>query len=83
MKQNSTLECKGTTHVLFVIYLPQQSVGSSFVGFQGDPWVSAHIDDLRRVTSDSVTLSEAMNMPISHLFNCPNYRRISGAKSSS
>ena len=70
MKQNSTLECKGTTHVLFVIYLPQQSVGSSFVGFQGDPWVSAHIDDLRRVTSDSVTLSEAMNMPISHLFNC-------------
>ena len=72
MKQNSILECKGNTHVLFVIHLPQQSVGSSFVGFQGDPWVSAHIDDLRRMNSDTVTLSEAMNMPISHLFISPD-----------
>ena len=72
MKQNSILECEGNTHVLFVIHLPQQSVGSSFVGFQGDPWVSAHIDDLRRMDSDTVTLSEAMNKPISHLFISPD-----------
>ena len=72
VKQNSILECEGNTHVLFVIHLPQQSVGSSFVGFQGDPWVSAHIDDLRHMNSDTVTLSEAMNMPISHLFISPD-----------
>ena len=71
-KQNSILECEGNTHVLFVIHLPQQSVGSSSVGFQGDPWVSAHIDDLRHINSDTVTLSEAMNMPISHLFLSPD-----------
>ena len=72
MKQNSILECERNTHVLFVIHLPQQSVGSSFVGFQGDPWVSAHVDDLRRMDSDTVTLSEAMNKPISHLFISPD-----------
>ena len=72
MKQNSILECKGNTHVLFVIHLPQQTVHSSFVGFQGDPWVSAHIDDLRHMNSDIVPLSEAMHMPISHLFIRPD-----------
>ena len=72
VKQNSILECEGNTHVLFVIHIPQQSVHSSFVGFQGDPWVSAHIDDLRHKNSDTVTLSEAMNMPISHLFIRPD-----------
>ena len=55
------------THVLFVIHLPQQVVGSSFVGFQGDPWISAHIDDIRH-RDDAVTLCEAMKMPISSLF---------------
>ena len=72
MKQNTILECEENTHVLFVIHLPQQSVGSSFVSFQGDPWVSAHIDDLRCMNSDTVTLSEAMNMPISQLFIRPD-----------
>ena len=58
----------GSTHVLFVIHLPQQEIRSSFVGFQGDPWISSHIDDLRRTNHDSDTLNKAMTMPMSSLF---------------
>ena len=54
--------------MLFIIHLPRQLLGSSFVGFQGDPWISAHIDDLRPTTHDMITLHEAMGMSISHLF---------------
>ena len=42
------------THVLFIIHLPQQVASSSFVGFQGDPWISAHIDDLRPPSDNRV-----------------------------
>ena len=42
------------THVLFVIHLPRLFAKSySFVGFQGDPWISYHIDDLRPSTSNA------------------------------
>ena len=34
------------THVLFIVYLPVQTLHSSLVGFQGDPWISAHIDEI-------------------------------------
>ena len=48
-----------TTHVLFIIHLPVQAVQSSFVGFQGDPWVSCHIDELRRSSEGTLTLKVA------------------------
>lgn len=54
-----------TTHVLFIIHLPVQAVQSSFVGFQGDPWVSCHIDDLKKGT---LTLEVTQGVPISDLF---------------
>ena len=57
-----------TTHVLFIIYLPVQVVQSSFVGFQGDPWVSCHIDELRRSGEGTLTLEVAQGAPISELF---------------
>ena len=56
------------THVLFIIHLPRQVVGSTFVGFQGDPWISTHIDDLRPARDSTITLHEAMNVSISQLF---------------
>lgn len=57
------------THVLFIIYLPRQSVNSSFISFLGDPWVSSHIDDLRPTTDDTViSASEAIMLTISELF---------------
>ncbi len=55
-----------STHVLFIIHLPRQA--SSFVGFQGDPWISTHIDDLRVPTEESVTLAQAVQSSISDLF---------------
>ena len=67
MMRGGVFKPGGSTHVLFVIYLPQQAVSSSFVGFQGDPWISTHIDDIRP-RYDTITLCEAMKMPISHLF---------------
>ena len=57
-----------TTHVLFIIHLPVQAVQSSFVGFQGDPWVSCHIDELRRSGEGTLTLEVAQGAPISELF---------------
>ena len=56
------------THVLFIIHLPWQTVGSSFVGFQGEPWISTHIDDLRPTTGGTITLQEVMGVSISQLF---------------
>lgn len=56
------------THILFVIHLPQQVANSSFVGFQGNPWVSSHIDDLRPTTDKVVSASEAIGLTISELF---------------
>ncbi len=56
-----------TTHVLFIIHLPQQTT-SSFVGFQGDPWISVHIDDLRHPSDIVVPTKEAISTTISELF---------------
>jgi hypothetical protein len=56
------------THVLFVIHLPRNNANSSFVGFQGDPWLSYHIDDLRPTNSISVSVKDAITRTISELF---------------
>ena len=45
------------THVLFIIRIPQRKGTSdvslnSFVGFQGGKWLSAHIDDLKRLMNE-------------------------------
>ena len=57
------------THVVFVIHLPHQAANSSsFVGFQGDPWISVHIDDLRPTSDSTIMTYEAMGMAISQLF---------------
>lgn len=56
------------THVLFVIHLPRNIASSSFVGFQGDPWISFHIDDLRPSIQSFIPLGEAIKMSISELF---------------
>ncbi len=64
------------THILFIIHLPQQAASSSFIGFQGDPWISFHIDDLRQPSYTVVSTKEAINSTISELFllNQPNNR---------
>ena len=64
---------QGTTHVLFIIHLPRRGVdkdkeSSSFVGFQGGTWISAHIDDIRAPAEAALTLDEALSAPISELF---------------
>ena len=58
------------THVLLIIHLPHQVINSSFVSFQGSPWVSYHIDDLRPPTDKTVAASEAIKFTISELFFC-------------
>ena len=60
----------GCTHVLFIIYLPRQTPSLSFVGFQGDPWSSVHIDELR-LTNDEITYTDLFECPISKLFCSP------------
>ena len=59
----------GHTHVLFIINLPRQTNSdSSFVGFQGGSWISAHIDDIRAPSESALTLNDAHSAPISALF---------------
>ena len=57
-----------TTHVLFIIHLPVQTVQSSFVGFQGDPWISCHIDELRHSEKGAITPEGSQGVPMSILF---------------
>ena len=59
----------GVTHVVFIINLPHQvSSSSSFVGFQGDPWISCHIDDLRPTSGKMIEPLQAISANISELF---------------
>jgi hypothetical protein len=57
----------GVTHVVFVINLPVKVAHPSFVGFQGDPWVSCHIDQLRPSKENAIT-PEMQEVSISDLF---------------
>ena len=56
------------THVLFIIHLPHQVRNSSFVGFQGHPWISSYIDDLRPTTDYVVSANVALGKTISEIF---------------
>ena len=58
----------GSTHVMFIIRLPQQEVRSKFVGFQSDPWISVHIDDLKLSSQQTVSPEQAISAAISELF---------------
>ena len=58
----------GVTHVLFMVRLPPQEVKSHFVGFQGDPWISVHIDDLRQTSKVTVIPEQAITAKLSELF---------------
>ena len=65
-------------HVLFIIHLPRQAGetdkhSSSFVGFQGGSWISAHIDDIRAPLKTALTLNDALSAPISDLFYNGNF----------
>ena len=54
--------------MVFVIHLPHQAANSTFVGFQGDPWISVHIDDVRPTSDCTIMPYEAMGTAISQLF---------------
>lgn len=56
------------THVVLIIYLPVQAEECSFVGFQGEPWLCCHIDDLRPSENGAITVEGADGVPISKLF---------------
>ena len=64
------------THVLFVIHLPRNLVNSSFVGFQGEPWISYHVDDLRPPDDIAIPVGEAIGMTMCELFIGRPSRRI-------
>ena len=68
LERNKLQGRSGVTHVLFIINLPHYVSGSSFVGFQGDPWISAHIDDPRPTRGDTIEPVHAMSARISELF---------------
>ena len=63
LEKRKTRQC--ITHTLFVIYLPPQVSDSMFVGFQGDPWISSHIDELMPT---SIAPQDAAMTSISKIF---------------
>ena len=56
------------THVVFIVHLPVHISQSTFVGFQGDPWISCHIDQLRPSGENDITLEVAQRMRVSQIF---------------
>ena len=68
LERNRIQNRNGITHVLFIINLPHHVSSSTFVGFQGDPWISVHIDDLRPSVGDSIEPLQAITTTISELF---------------
>ena len=56
------------THVVFIIHLPVHVAHSTFVGFQGAPWISCHIDELRPSNKNAITLEVAQEVTVSELF---------------
>ncbi|KAM9358387.1 E3 ubiquitin-protein ligase rnf213-alpha-like [Symphorus nematophorus] len=59
------------TFVYFVTKLPRIEGGTSYVGFQGGPWKSVHIDDLRRSEEFEYHVHSLKNLRISELFEDP------------
>ncbi|GLD49869.1 E3 ubiquitin-protein ligase rnf213-alpha-like protein, partial [Lates japonicus] len=59
------------TFVYFVIKLPRIEGGTSYVGFQGGPWRSVHIDDLRRSKEFVSDVHSLKKLRISDLFEDP------------
>ncbi|XP_036971896.1 E3 ubiquitin-protein ligase rnf213-alpha-like isoform X2 [Acanthopagrus latus] len=57
--------------VYFLTKLLRIEGGTSYVGFQGGPWRSVHIDDLRRSTEFVSDVDSLKNQRISDLFKDP------------
>ena len=63
---------------MFVVFVPRYNTTSkwdlplsqsaSAVGYQGDPWISAHIDDLRPSSGATVIPHAALGLSMSELF---------------
>ncbi|XP_035509925.1 E3 ubiquitin-protein ligase rnf213-alpha-like [Morone saxatilis] len=62
---------KPKAFVYFVTKLPRIEGGTSYVGFQGGPWRSVHIDDLRRSKEFVFDVHSLKNLRISDLFEDP------------
>ncbi|XP_044037270.1 E3 ubiquitin-protein ligase rnf213-alpha [Siniperca chuatsi] len=54
--------------VYFISRLPRMEGGTSYIGFHGGPWRSAHIDDLRRSKDIVSDIKALQNMTISQMF---------------
>ncbi|XP_032428579.1 E3 ubiquitin-protein ligase rnf213-alpha-like isoform X2 [Xiphophorus hellerii] len=59
------------TFVYFVTKLSRMEGGTSHIGFQGGPWKSVHIDDLRRSSEFVSDVHSLKNLRISDLFENP------------
>ncbi|XP_047442557.1 E3 ubiquitin-protein ligase rnf213-alpha isoform X2 [Mugil cephalus] len=57
--------------VYFVTKLPRMEGGTSYVGFQGGPWRSVHIDDLRRSKEFVSGVNSLKDERMSKLFEDP------------
>ena len=70
---SDSVPVQSRTHVVFIIHLPKREFGSSFVGFQGDPWVCTHIDNLLPPDNNIGTpeLHDVIGRSISELFYQP------------
>ncbi|XP_034566958.1 E3 ubiquitin-protein ligase rnf213-alpha [Notolabrus celidotus] len=54
--------------VYFITRLPRMEGGSSYIGFHGGPWTSAHIDDLRQSKDIVSDIKALQKMTISEMF---------------
>ncbi|CAJ1060881.1 E3 ubiquitin-protein ligase rnf213-alpha-like isoform X2 [Xyrichtys novacula] len=57
--------------VYFITKLPRIEGGTSYIGFQGGPWRSVHIDDLRRTNKFAADVDSLQKVCISEIFEDP------------
>ncbi|XP_039595909.1 E3 ubiquitin-protein ligase rnf213-alpha isoform X2 [Polypterus senegalus] len=65
---NKCLTQDVSVSIYVVTKLPRVQGGTSYVGFQGGPWSSVHIDDLRKSKDIVSEITALKNMTISQLF---------------
>lgn len=61
-------EGNGKIFVYFITKLPRMDGGTSYIGFNGGPWKSIHIDDLRRPKDIVSDIKALQGLTISQLF---------------
>ncbi|KAL5469289.1 hypothetical protein EMCRGX_G030528, partial [Ephydatia muelleri] len=68
-QRSSSMDSNSMTHVLFIVNLPSNLHNQcNFVGFQGDLWISLHLDELWPVDESNFDIHAISEYTMSEMF---------------